>query len=361
MTNRGFTLLLIVLLAGSGIVFAQSNPGAEQLYSSGIHAFNSQRYAEAINSFDQLEAKGSQDPRAFFFRGLAQTRLGDTTAANADYETAAKLELTVAGRSFSVPKALERIQGRERTTIEQHRRAAKRVWEAEENMRRQDEFLSQKAENQKLYQTIIDSGKTALPPAPSVTGTNLSLPFGAQPVAPFGATKAASQPKDVADAAPGGLSDDNIFKDDVERVTVFEEPEPPTPKTPPKPQDPGERGVFDIFGKDDDDVDGFDTSALLGGSYSTRGYGMASNYIGSSVAETLLTDENGSAFGKGFANLFKKSGSSETPFPSPSATPSIPAPTPDTFDDSLFDDTSTDDNPFGGTFSDDNPFGEESF
>ena len=256
--------MLIVLLAGSGIVFAQFNSGTEELYSSGIHAFNSQRYAEAIGWFDQLEAKGSQDPRAFFFRGLSQSRSGNATAANADFETAARMELTIAGRSYSVPKALERIQGRERTTIEQHRRAAKRVWEAEENMRRQEEFLSQKAENKKLYQAIIESGEYVASSAETVATANLVLPFGARPVAPFGVNQVPAQPRVVTSVSQGGLSEDNIYLKDVQQVTVFEEPAPTKPRTSSRPQDPGQTGIFDVFNTDDE-AEGFDSSALLQG------------------------------------------------------------------------------------------------
>ena len=393
MTYRGFSLVMIVFLAGSGIALAQSNSGAEQLYSAGVHAFNSQRYAEAVGWFDQLEAKGAQDPRVFFFRGLAHNRLGDAVAANTDYETAAKLELTVTGRSFSVPTALERIQGRERTTIEQHRRAAKRNWETEENLRRQDEFLTQKAENQKFYQTIIKSGESAISPAPTATVHGIPLPFGVQPVAPFGVDKVTSQSKIVTGVTSGGLSDNNKFKADVERVTIIEEPSQPSSKT--RQQDPSEKGVFDSFNADDDEQ-GFDASALLLGgnpANSRPGSGLDLSNIFSNfgshnndfesnddvfletpgdfkqsesggnplsdndldagnsgmtmsgegfhfglenmkftvtvAADSDSTKDKGRSFGKGFTSLFKKSGNSDIPSAQSAVTPSIPAPIPD--------------------------------
>ena len=332
MTNRGFALLFIVLLAGSGNVFAQSNAGTEQLYSAGVHAFNSQRHAEAISWFNQLEAKGTQDPRAFFFRGLAYGRLGDAVAANADFETAARMELTVAGRSYSVPKALERIQGRERTTIEQHRRAAKRAWEAEENLRRQNEFLTQKAENQKLYQTIISSGESATASTSGVDISGLALPFGAQPAAPYGGSKALSQPKAVG-VTQGEMTDDNIFKADVERPTVIAEPEPPAPRTEPRPQDPGERGAFDIFNKEGDEAEGFDASALL------QGGGSASRSPGSGLGLSNFLSSFGSGNASGSSDDFDDFGSAgdEGSVSSPGG----------------WDDTELGDNPFdGGGFGD---------
>ncbi|MCL2622720.1 MAG: hypothetical protein FWD31_03545 [Planctomycetaceae bacterium] len=372
MTNRGFALLLIVLLVGSGMVFAQSNFGSEQLYSSGVHAFNMQRYAEAIGFFDQMEAKDSQDPRAFFFRGLAYSRLGDAAAGNADFETAAKVELTVAGRSFSVPKALERIQGRERTTIEQYRRAAKRVWEVEENLRRQDEFLTQKAENQRFYQSIIESGESGLPLAPTADISGLALPFGAQPAAPFGTTQAASQPNVVPGVTRRELTADNPFFDDVSRIPVIVEPEPTPLRLPTRQQDPGESGIFDSPNADGFD-DGFDASALLqrGNSATPQpgigiglpglGWGLpgagaqdddfpfsdADFADGSSPFSAQIptqkapsvggfadpAKDSGRFFGRGVAVLFSKPGSAGIPSGTPVTSPPTAVPLPNDFDD----------------------------
>ena len=269
MTNRSFALLLIVLLAGSGIAYAQSQPSADQLYSSGIHAFNSQRYSEAIGWFDQIESLGTPDPRAFFYRGLSYSRLGNATSAAADYEKASRIELTVAGRSYSVPKALERIQGRDRTVIEQYRRSAKRDWEAEQNVRKQDEFLSQKAEDMKLYSGIIESGKSETPSSSTAVLSDAALPFGAQPANPFATNQPTFRPRPPSVIATGELTEDNVFKEDVERTPVIEQPEEPVrPRTPPRAQDPNERGIFD-FDDEDNAVEGFDSGILLQGGQST--------------------------------------------------------------------------------------------
>ncbi len=362
MTHRGFALFFALIFLACGTAFAQSKTDADLLYGQGVHAFNSRQYAEAIGFFDQIEALDAQDPRAYFFRGLAHARSGNDMAANADYVTASKMELTVAGRSYSVPKALERIQGRERMTIEQHRRAARRAWDAEQNLRRQDEFLAQKAENQKLYQTIIASGESAVEPPPAPDVSDLSLPFGARPVTPFAESKPAAQLKAVSGASGNGLSDDNIFKEQVERVNLPKEPEP-KPTAPPKPQDPAETGIFD-YSDTDDVVEGFDTGALLQGVDSAKpragsgfggfGFGagddngdfdtpISSGDFGGGDDNAMImpggggmnfgpgnistgpsessAKESGRSFGKGFAGFFKKSGG-ETPSAQPGVSPS---------------------------------------
>ena len=343
MTNRGFAILLIMLLAGSRIVVAQSRTDAEQFYSSGVQAFNSQRYAEAIGFFNKIADSGTQDPRAFFFRGLSWSRLGHAMAATADFETAARMELTVAGQSYSVPKALERIQGRERTAIEQYRRAAKRAWEAEQNVRKQDEFLSQKSEDMKFYQSIIESGRSETP-SPVANVSDITLPFGAQPVTPFVANQQTFRTRTAPNVSQGGLSEDNQFFDDVNRVTPVEQPEDTKPKAPPKPQDPGERGIFD-FDSDDEEI-GFDVNFQQPGGNSPKASG-GRNVLLNHATSVYFTDENGSSFGKGFASLFKKSGGGASPSqpavrPQPAVAPSN--------QESTFDDFGGDDDPFGNPF-----------
>ena len=359
MTSRVFVLLLVVLLAGSGVAFAQSKSDAEQFYSSGVQAFNSQRYAEAIDFFNKIEGLGTQDPRTFFFRGLSWSRLGNIAMATADYDTAAKMELTVAGRSYSVPKALERIQGRERTIIEQYRRAAKRAWEAEQNVRKQNEFLSQRADDMKFYQSMIDSAKSEPPsPAAGVEVSNLSLPFGANPVTPFIANQQTFRTRTASNVSQGGLSKDNQFLEDVNRITPRENPEDTKPKAP-RQQDPGERGIFDSLDTDDA-VEGFDinfqqtpgpsvprnpfggfglptdggdgtddSSSPFGDEPESNDKVIPSDGVMNPGFGNMAVDTNpsvspakegGRSFGKGFASLFKKSDNSSTSSSQPAST-----------------------------------------
>ena len=254
MTNRGFALFFFVILMGAGVAFAQSNPEAARLYGQGVHLFNTNRYAEAITYFDQAEGVKTQDPRVFFYRGLSHYRLGDQTAAVADYEKAAAMEQTVAGRSYSIPKALERVQGPERSVIERYRRAARRTWEAEQNKRRQDEFLVQKSQNEQLYQGIINSGESAASNIPADMNVDSPLPFGAQPVRPFGGSDLAQRSR-MARSTQTGMKDDNIFVEDVQRKTVFVDPKEQEVKKPIRLEDPNETGIFDI--PDDDEGGGF--------------------------------------------------------------------------------------------------------
>ena len=289
MTNRGFALsclprkansdsifivaavFLLVIGLFSSSVFAQTESTAVQLYGRGTHAFNAKQYADAVNMFAQAEAAGTQDPRVFFYRGLSHFRLGDEAAAAADFATGSRMELTVSGRSYSVPKALERIQGRERILIEQHRRAAKRTWDAEQNKRRQEDFQSQKAQNQQLYNAIIESGEAAAATVTQPVEQSLAVPFGAQPVMPFGDTGMKIEQTKLVGVSDSGISKDNIFIEDINRPAVIEEPVK-VDTTPKKPKD----GFDDYdFSGADDEVSSFDDAGLLQGSGSgqTSGFG----------------------------------------------------------------------------------------
>lgn len=399
MTNRGFALFIFVVLAGSGAVFAQSKSDVEQLYGQGVHLFHSNQLFEAIGCFDDAEALETQDPRIFFYRGLSHSRLGDEMMAAFDYEKASRMEQTVAGRSYSVPKALERIQGRERSVIERYRRAAKRAWEAEQNQRRQEEFQEQKTQNMQFYQGIINAGDSA---ASNVTANveadSSPLLFGAQPIQPFGGTTVVRPVR--KSVTSGGLTDDNIFKADVERVTVFEEPEPEV-RRPTRQQDPSETGVFDFPEEDGDSEDSFDSSVLLQGAGSGQrsGGGFPINIFGGggsgdddfgddfsttdpfggdddsdgfpgsfvegdesgfsmqggmtwNESETLTnvnsTKESGRSFGKAFAGIFKKSGgTSSADKVSAPTEPTAPEPAlDDDFDDNSDDHSENEFNPF---------------
>ncbi len=71
----------------------------------------------------KLIGEGHADARSYYFRGLANYRLGDLAAATADFRTGAQLE--TGGLGKGVGQALERVQGIERLQLEKHRRQAK--------------------------------------------------------------------------------------------------------------------------------------------------------------------------------------------------------------------------------------------
>ncbi len=94
-------------------------PVLDQVYGKGVHAFFRHDYFQAEELFNLAIAHGSQDPRVYYFRGLAMCRLGRAAEAESDFRTGATLEETVGG--YQVGWALERIQGAERRMLEKIR------------------------------------------------------------------------------------------------------------------------------------------------------------------------------------------------------------------------------------------------
>ena len=65
---------------------------AEKLYAAGVHAFYRNDYSTAITKFDLATGFGSQDPRVYYFRGIAKLRQGRRDEARGDFQYGAQLE-----------------------------------------------------------------------------------------------------------------------------------------------------------------------------------------------------------------------------------------------------------------------------
>lgn len=72
-----------------------------------------------------LIRQGHSDARIFYFRGLANHRLGHAKAAVSDFQRAADLELSTS--PHGVGQALQRVQGTERLLLEKYRTMARLV------------------------------------------------------------------------------------------------------------------------------------------------------------------------------------------------------------------------------------------
>ncbi len=115
-------VLIVVSLLGCAFcatpVFAQVSALAE-LYGEGVHQYFAKDYFCAEQTLTRAIDNGSQDPRVFYFRGLAREATGGE--GSFDFEEGARLE--AAGKTgVNVGQALTRIQGCLRAKIEKARR-----------------------------------------------------------------------------------------------------------------------------------------------------------------------------------------------------------------------------------------------
>jgi tetratricopeptide (TPR) repeat protein len=174
------------------------------LYGEGMKAFYAGRYAEAHETFTQAIEAGSQDPRCYYFRGLANNRLGRGPDAQIDFKKGAELEARDFDVFYNVSGALERIQGNERLMLERHRAAGRKFALAErerirfEHYRR---FAPQEAVAGPATTGGVEGAAPAAGAAPAMTPAAMPAanPFGAPSDNPFGAPAA---PTPAAPAAP---------------------------------------------------------------------------------------------------------------------------------------------------------------
>ena len=148
----GFVLLCTMPLAAQDAVLTQ-------IYGNGVHAYFNQDYVKAHELFTRAIDAHTDDPRVFYFRGLALVKLGRPQEADNDFQRGAKLESAIdPSRVYNVARALERIQGPERASLEQFRldaRAAIQKKTDEEHRIRYQESL--KAER-KFLQDQSEAG-----------------------------------------------------------------------------------------------------------------------------------------------------------------------------------------------------------
>ena len=119
-------LVLSLCLAGAlsvescGLAYGQD--GISATYGEGVHRYFAGDLAGAREALEQSIDAGSQDPRAFYFRGLIDEAMG--ADGSADFQKGAKLE-ALGRRSSPVGSSLTRVQGAVRRKIEKARRDAR--------------------------------------------------------------------------------------------------------------------------------------------------------------------------------------------------------------------------------------------
>ncbi|HZZ28021.1 MAG TPA: hypothetical protein VFE46_08460 [Pirellulales bacterium] len=115
-----FSLLAVFLLSWSSNLRADEVL-LEQLYGGGVHAYNEGDYLGAYDSLSSAIKGGTNDPRAYYFRGLTYLKLGRAQEAQADFQAGAEMEVGDSAEVYPVNRSLERIQGRSRQMLEQYR------------------------------------------------------------------------------------------------------------------------------------------------------------------------------------------------------------------------------------------------
>ena len=116
------------LLVGnaSGQPVADEVASLARAYGAGVHAYFAGDHQRAYDELTQAIEAGTEDPRVWYFRGLAAAKLGRLDEVEADFATAADREATAAA-DWDVSRSLERVQGHDRLMLERQRIRARVV------------------------------------------------------------------------------------------------------------------------------------------------------------------------------------------------------------------------------------------
>lgn len=149
-------------LAGETLVGTSTANGQEyvleELYGRGVHRFFAHDYASAMENLTLAIDNGSNDPRAYYFRGLAAGSLGQLPQAESDLQMGAMLEAKGTYGDL-IGRSLARVQGPVRMHIEKLRQLARL------------ELLAQKRakDDIRFEQGVLPSDPGTTPPTNSVT------------------------------------------------------------------------------------------------------------------------------------------------------------------------------------------------
>jgi len=117
--------LALGLVCGCTDSLSAQDAVLSELYGRGVHHYFSGRSNEAVTDLSAAIDGGTKDPRAFYFRALAEMKMGHQFQATADLQMGAALESADINQFYPVGKSLERVQGSSRMSIERYRSLAR--------------------------------------------------------------------------------------------------------------------------------------------------------------------------------------------------------------------------------------------
>jgi len=145
------------------------DPVLSRLYGAGVHAYFGGDYIRAHELLTRAIKLGMEDPRVYYYRGLAYLKLGRPEEAEEDFRKGAEIEAKDFGIFYEVGRALERVQGRPRLLIEKHRFAARTAAKERAERLRRERYGLQRAQEEKL---LLEQGApvsgTFVRPSPGV-------------------------------------------------------------------------------------------------------------------------------------------------------------------------------------------------
>jgi hypothetical protein len=144
MKKHALTIFALAMTAFGGLNATSASAQNQSVilaetYGQGVHAFNGGRLSDAVEFFSLAIDNGSQDPRAYYFRGIVNYVSGRPEEAVKDWQAGASIE-ALGGPNPSIGRSLARFQGNGRLMLEQIRQSARIKALAEANARSQRRY-----------------------------------------------------------------------------------------------------------------------------------------------------------------------------------------------------------------------------
>ncbi len=192
----------LLATANAGGVFAQEDLLSE-LYGVGVHAYNSGEYRDAYENLSAAVEGGSRDPRVYYFRGLSQAQLGRPEDARLDFAKGAQFEVAGGGDRYPIGRALERVQGAQRLTIERVRQIEKIKYQQAQLAETKRKYEDQK--QIRAQEPVLREATPAdVPPPSKMIEEGAAAPVDGDPFGDDGLGVGAAEPAPVRPTTPVG-------------------------------------------------------------------------------------------------------------------------------------------------------------
>ena len=196
-------LAVATLSLASVSTAAAQNEALAQMFGRGVHAYYAGKLSEAREYLSMAINSGSNDPRAFYFRGIVAHAQGSTYEAESDWQLGAELEARGTANPY-VGKSLTRFQGSARLKLEEIRQKAR--LQAMANRAARQNQMAPQVGNSSIENRIINPQPTP-PPATTVPDAVVP-PATADSEDPFAGDMADGQANVIKDDALEGAMDD---------------------------------------------------------------------------------------------------------------------------------------------------------
>lgn len=173
------------------------------LYGRGVHAYFAGNHTQAITHLSSAINQGSQDPRSYYFRGLAMWKQGNTLAAEDDFRNGADLEARAVGRDYGVGRSLQRVQGATRLKLEEFRRDARATAGVRKTEGERATVENRRRGESKVLRNPSRPAPADPPPVPREIADD-SDPFNSAQGVAGGTRPSAAGDSNAAPTAPGG-------------------------------------------------------------------------------------------------------------------------------------------------------------